>query len=194
MQLSYEGFYFDNICFREFSFIFWSSLVKVYGKEFVFFLFDVFQVFFNSLQLEEEEMVFKLSEEEKGIVGIDDDIIVVGKKIKIKDFEDEESFMEEDDDDDEWDEIGVFFEVLEKEVVFEIFGDLFIYVCGFVEIVQYFEKLIEMVVFFVEYLYEGCCKCVIFILWCVYVCVWQFMEQEIGSSWEFGFFFKQVFI
>ncbi|KAK4655064.1 hypothetical protein QC762_405040 [Podospora pseudocomata] len=192
MQSSHEGLHLDNTRLRESSFILWSSLAKVYGKEFAPFLPDVFQALFNSLQLEEEEMVLKLSEEEKGIVGTDDDIIAAGKKIKIKDLEDEESFMEEDDDDDEWDEIGVSLEALEKEVALEILGDLLTHACGPTEIAQYLEKSIEMVAPLAEHSYEGCRKCAISTLWRAYARVWQLMEQETGSSWEPGLPLKQA--
>ncbi|KAK4183554.1 armadillo-type protein [Podospora australis] len=193
MKSSEEALHLDNTRLRESSFILWSCLAKVYEKEFAPFLPGVFQGLFQSLELDEEEMVLKLSDEEKDIVGTDEEIITAGKKIKIKAAEEEDSdFMEADEDEDEWDDIGISPEALEKEVAIEILGDIITYACGTQEIATYLEKAVEMIAPLNEHSYEGVRKTAVSTLWRSYARVWQLMEQESGSSWEPGLPLKQT--
>lgn len=193
MRSSEEALNLDNTRLRESSFILWSSLAKVYEKEFAPFLPGVFQGLFQSLELEEEDVVLPLSEVDQGIAGTTETIITQGKKFNVKDAKDEDvEFMEEEgDDEDEWDDVGISAEALEKEVAVEILGDIITYACGTAEISQYLEKAIEMIAPLNEHSYEGCRKTTISTLWRSYARVWQLMEQESGSSWEPGLPLKQ---
>ncbi|KAK0707249.1 armadillo-type protein [Lasiosphaeris hirsuta] len=192
MQSSEEALHLDSSRLRESSFILWSSLAKVYEKNFAQFLPGVFQGLFESLELEEEEITLKLTEAEKGIVGTDEEIITAGKKVKLRKVDDdEEDAMDDDDEDEDWEDIGVSPEALEKEVAIEILGDVITYACGGAEITQYLEKAIEMIAPLSEHIYEGCRKASIATLWRAYARVWQLMEEETGSTWEPGLPLKQ---
>ncbi|EAQ85470.1 hypothetical protein CHGG_09484 [Chaetomium globosum CBS 148.51] len=185
MRSSEEGLQLDNSRLKESSFIMWSSLAKIYEKEFAPFLPGVFKGLFDSLRLEEEEIKLKLSEEEKGIVGTDNEVITAGKKITIKGSDDDEEWMD-DDDDDEYDDFGISAEALEKEVAMEILGDIITYACGTQEITEYLEKAVETISPLAEHSYEGCRKAAVATLWRSYARVWQLMEQETGINWEPG--------
>jgi hypothetical protein len=185
MRSSEEALHLDNSRLRESSFILWSSLAKVYEKEFAPFLPGVFKGLFQSLELEEEEIKLHLSEEEKGIVGTDDEIITAGKKLKIKNADEDGDWMDDDEDDD-FDGIGATPEALEKEVAIEILGDVITYACGPQEITEYLERAVEKVSALADHPYEGCRKAAVATLWRSYARVWQLMEQETGTSWEPG--------
>ncbi|KAH6640188.1 armadillo-type protein [Chaetomium tenue] len=185
MRSSEEGLQLDNSRLKESSFIMWSSLAKIYEKEFAPFLPGVFKGLFDSLKLEEEEIKLKLSEEEKGIVGTDNEVITAGKKITIKGADDDEEWMD-DDDDEEYDDFGISAEALEKEVAMEILGDIITYACGTQEITEYLERAVETISPLAEHSYEGCRKAAVATLWRSYARVWQLMEQETGTNWEPG--------
>ncbi|KAL2130771.1 hypothetical protein VTI74DRAFT_5970 [Chaetomium olivicolor] len=191
MRSSEEALQLDNSRLRESSFILWSSLAKVYEKEFAPFLPGVFKGLFDSLKLEEEEIKLTLSEEEKGIVGTDNEVITGGKRVKVKNADENDEDWMDDDDEGDYD-FGVSVEALEKEVAIEILGDIINYACGTQEITEYLEKAIESVSPLAEHSYEGCRKAAISTLWRSYARVWQLMEQETGTSWEPGLPLKQT--
>lgn len=190
MRSSEEALHLDNSRLRESSFILWGALAKVYEREFAPFLPGAFSGLFESLKLEEEEIKLKLSEEEKGIVGTDNEIIKGGKKLTIKNVDDDDE-IDMSDDDDDYDDFGISVEALEKEVALEILGDVITYACGTQEIAEYLEKAIETVSPLAEHMYEGCRKAAIATLWRSYARVWQLMEQETGTNWEPGLPLKQ---
>ncbi|KAH6843400.1 armadillo-type protein [Chaetomium sp. MPI-CAGE-AT-0009] len=192
MRSSEEGLQLDNSRLKESSFIMWSSLAKIYEKEFAPFLPGVFKGLFDSLKLEEEEIKLKLSEEEKGIVGTDNAVITAGKKVTIKNTSDEDEEWMDDDDDEEYDDFGISAEALEKEVAMEILGDIITYACGTQEITEYLEKAVETISPLAEHSYEGCRKAAVATLWRSYARVWQLMEQETGTNWEPGLPLKQT--
>lgn len=78
-----EVFGFDNFCFKEISFLFWSNFFKVYKDEFVYFFLGIFKGFFIFFEFEEEEI---------DLFGVDfsqlgDGVVVVGGKcVKVKVF------------------------------------------------------------------------------------------------------------
>ncbi|KAK4147272.1 armadillo-type protein [Dichotomopilus funicola] len=192
MRSSEEALHLDNSRLKESSFILWSALAKVYEKEFAPFLPGVFKGLFESLKLEETEIKLQLTEEEKGIVGTDNEVITAGKKVTIKNTSDEDGdWMDDDDEDDEYDDFGVSIEALEKEVAMEILGDVITYACGTQEIAEYLEKAVECISPLAEHSYEGCRKAAIATLWRSYARVWQLMEQETGTNWEPGLPLKQ---
>ena len=191
MKSSEEALHLDNSRLRESSFILWSSLAKVYGKEFAPFLSGVFTGLFQSLELEEEEIKLELTEDEKGIVNTTEEIITAGKRMKIK-RTNEEDEMEDDEEEEDWEDYGVSPEALEKEVAIEILGDIITHACGAAEIKEYLKKAIEMISPLSEHTYEGCRKATIATLWRAYARVWQLYEEETGSSWEPGLPLKQA--
>ncbi|KAK7735508.1 hypothetical protein SLS63_003978 [Diaporthe eres] len=196
MKASEEALNLGNPRLRETSFILWSALSKVYGKEFAPFIAGVFKGLFDSLELEEEELVLNLSEEEKAIIGTEDGIIQGGRKIKIREPEEGEEAMEddgfEDEDDDDWGDYGVTPEAMEKEVAIEVLGDVVTHACGLAEISQYLEKALENITPLVEHSYEGCRKAAISTLWRSYARVYELFEEQTGTKWEAGFPPKQA--
>ncbi|PSR79394.1 armadillo-type protein [Coniella lustricola] len=195
MKASEEALNLGNPRLRETSFILWSSLSKVYGKEFAPFIAGVFQGLFDSLDLEEEEFVLNLSEEEQAIIGTGEEIIQGGKKIKVRQAEEGEEVMDADDDDeddDEWADYGVTPEAMEKEVAIEVLGDVITHACGLPEISQYLQKALEQITPLVEHTYEGCRKAAISTLWRAYARVYELMEEQTGVKWEPGFPPKQA--
>lgn len=192
MKASEEALNLGHPRLRETSFILWSSLSKVYSKEFTPFLAGVFKGLFDSLELEEEELVLNLSEEEQAIIGTGEHIIQGGKKIKVRQAEEGEEVMEADEDedeedDDEWGDYGVTPEAMEKEVAIEVLGDVIAYACTLPEVSQYLEKALELIGPLVEHSYEGCRKAAISTLWRAYARVYELMEEQTGAKWEPGF-------
>lgn len=196
MKASEEALNLGNPRLRETSFILWSSLSKVYGKDFAPFIAGVFKGLFDSLDLEEEELVLNLSEEEQAIIGTGEEIIQGGKRIKVRQAEEGEEVMDADDDDDEdedeWADYGVTPEAMEKEVAIEVLGDVITHACGLVEVGQYLQKALEQITPLVEHSYEGCRKAAISTLWRAYARVYELMEEQTGQKWEPGFPPKQV--
>ncbi|KAK7747243.1 hypothetical protein SLS53_001496 [Cytospora paraplurivora] len=187
MKASEEALNLGNPRLRETSFILWSSLSKVYGKDFAPFIVGVFKGLFDSLEQEEEGLVLDLSEEEKAIISTD------GSKKKseeaVQDMEDDDL---EDEDDDDWADYGVTPEAMEKEVAIEVLGDVVTHACGLAEISQYLEKALESITPLIEHTYEGCRKAAISTLWRSYARVFELFEEQTGSKWEPGFPPKQV--
>lgn len=186
MKASEEALNLGNPRLRETSFILWSSLSKVYGKEFSPFIVGVFKGLFDSLEQEEEGLVLDLSEEEKAIIGSE------GSK---KSGEEAEDVMDDDDvdnEDDDWADYGVTPEAMEKEVAIEVLGDVVTHACGLSEISQYLEKALESITPLIEHTYEGCRKAAISTLWRSYARVFELFEEQTGSKWEPGFPPKQV--
>lgn len=196
MKASEEALHLGHPRLRETSFILWSSLSKVYGKEFAPFIEGVFKGLFESLDLEEEELVLNLSPEEQAIIGTGEEIIQGGKKIKVRHAEEGEEVMDaddddDDDDDDEWADYGITPEAMEKEVAIEVLGDVITHACGLPEISQYLQKALEQITPLVEHNYEGCRKAAISTLWRAYARVYELMEEQTGVKWEPGFPPKQ---
>jgi hypothetical protein len=182
MKASEEALNLGNPRLRETSFILWSSLSKVYGKDFAPFIVGVFKGLFDSLEQEEEGLVLDLSEEEKAIIGNDGSKKTAGEGEEAMDDDD---FEEEDDDD--WADYGVTPEAMEKEVAIEVLGDVVTHACGLAEISQYLEKALESITPLIEHNYEGCRKAAISTLWRSYARVFELFEEQTGSKWEPGF-------
>ncbi|CAN8098527.1 unnamed protein product [Discula destructiva] len=193
MKASEEALNLGHPRLRETSFILWSSLSKIYSKEFTPFLPGVFKGLFDSLELEEEELVLNLTEEEQAIIGTGEPIIQGGKKIKVRQAEPDEEAMaadddeDDEDDDDEWGDYGVSPEAMEKEVAIEVLGDVITHACTLPEVSQYLEKALELIGPLVEHSYEGCRKSAISTLWRSYARVYGLMEEQTGVKWEPGF-------
>ncbi|KAI0453020.1 importin beta-4 [Xylaria acuta] len=170
-----------NARLRETTFILWSQLATVYEGDLGDSLAGIFNGLFESLELEEEEVDFDLSEEDQGLIA--------NKKDKANDSieldEDEDDMDDDDDDDDDWDDlVGVSAQALEKEIALEVLGDV-IYASK-ERSAPYIEKAVELVAPFAEHSYEGCRKTAIGTLWRTYACVWEAMEKQTGQKWAPG--------
>ncbi|KAJ2996781.1 hypothetical protein NUW58_g864 [Xylaria curta] len=173
---SEKALHLGNARLRETTFILWSQLATVYEGDLGDSLAGIFNGLFESLELEEEEIDFDLSEEEQGLIA--------DKKDKGEADEDEDE-MDDDDDDDDWDDlVGVSAQAMEKEIALEVLGDV-IYASK-ERSAPYIEKAVELVAPFAEHSYEGCRKTAIGTLWRTYVCVWEVMEKQTGQKWAPG--------
>ncbi|KAH9884364.1 importin beta-4 [Xylariomycetidae sp. FL2044] len=184
---SEKALHLNNPRLRETTFILWSQLATVYKGALGDSLQGIFKGLFESLELEEENIDLDLSEEQQALV--DQELLVGGKKIKVKNSadEDEEDAMDDGDGDDEddWDDlVGVSAQAIEKEIALEVLGDV-IYAAK-EKSVPYIEKTVEMVAPFADHSYEGCRKTALGTLWRTYSCVWEVMENETGRKWEPG--------
>ncbi|KAF2964486.1 hypothetical protein GQX73_g9082 [Xylaria multiplex] len=177
---SEKALHLGNARLRETTFILWSQLATVYEGDLGDSLAGIFNGLFESLELEEEEVDFELSEEDQGLIA--------DKKDKAKapiDLDDDEEDMDDDDDDDDWDDlVGVSAQALEKEIALEVLGDV-IYASK-EKSAAYIEKALELVAPFAEHSYEGCRKTAIGTLWRIYACVWEVMEKQTGQKWAPG--------
>lgn len=177
---SEKALHLGNARLRETTFILWSQLATVYEGDLGDSLAGIFNGLFESLELEEEDIDFDLSEAEQGLVA--------DKKDKAKgpiDLNDDEEDMDDDDDDDDWDDlVGVSAQALEKEIALEVLGDV-IYASK-ERSAPYIEKAVELVAPFAEHSYEGCRKTAIGTLWRTYACVWEAMEKQTGQKWAPG--------
>ncbi|KAI1326767.1 importin beta-4 [Xylariaceae sp. FL0255] len=183
---SEKALHLENSRLRETTFILWSQLATVYDGELGNSLDGIFKGLFESLEMEEEDIDFDLSEDQEGLV--DQEIIVAGKKTKLKvaaNDDDEDDMDDDDDDEDDWDDlVGVSAQALEKEIALEVLGDV-IYASK-EKGTAYIEKAVELVTPFAEHSYEGCRKTAIGTLWRTYACVWEVMEKSSGRKWEAG--------
>lgn len=193
MKASEEGLHLDNERLRETSFILWSSLSRVYGNEFKPFLSGVFKGLFEALELEEDEVVINLTEEEKAIVGDSEELITGGKRVKLRQADDDENDdMGDEDDEEDWEDFAGAAEAMEKEVAVEVLGDVIANSCGSEEVKEYLEKAVEISSNLIDHPYEGIRKASVSTLWRSYARVWQLMEDETGTKWEPGFPPKQT--
>ncbi|KAI3328739.1 importin beta-4 [Ustulina deusta] len=176
---SEKALHLGNARLRETTFILWSQLATVYEGDLGDSLAGIFNGLFESLELEEEEVDFDLSEEDQGLIS--------DKKDKANgpgEVDDDEEDMGDDDDDD-WDDlVGVSAQALEKEIALEVLGDV-IYASK-ERSAPYIEKAVELVAPFAEHSYEGCRKTAIGTLWRTYACVWEVMEKQTGQKWAPG--------
>ncbi|KAI1801966.1 ARM repeat-containing protein [Daldinia bambusicola] len=184
---SEKALHLGNLRLRETTFILWSQLATVYEGDLGESLAGIFKGLFESLEQEEEDVELDLPEDQDGLV--DEEVVLHGKKLKVKGSEDadedDEDIMDDDDDDD-WDDfVGVSAQALEKEIALEVLGDV-IYAAK-EKSTPYIEKAIELVAPFAEHTYEGCRKNAIGTLWRTYACVWEVMEKQTGRKWEPGF-------
>ncbi|KAI0201603.1 importin beta-4 [Astrocystis sublimbata] len=173
---SEKALHLGNARLRETTFILWSQLATVYEGNLDNYLTGIFNGLFESLELEEEDVDFELSEEDQGLIA--------GKKDKVE-LDDDEEDMDDDDDDEDWDDlVGVSAQALEKEIALEVLGDV-IYASK-EKSAPFIEKAVELVAPFAEHSYEGCRKTAIGTLWRTYACVWEAMEQQTGQKWAPG--------
>ncbi|KAI1370609.1 ARM repeat-containing protein [Hypoxylon crocopeplum] len=185
LMASEKALHLGNARLRETTFILWSQLATVYEGDLGESIAGIFKGLFDSLELEEEELQLDVPEDQQGL--IDEEIVVQGKKIKVKSADeiDGEDTDGMDDDDDDWDEyVGVSAQALEKEIALEVLGDV-IYAAK-EKSAPYIEKTVELVAPFTEHSYEGCRKTAIGTLWRTYACVWDVMEKQAGVKWEPG--------
>ena len=190
MEATEEGLHLDHVKLRESSYIFWSTMAKVYEEKFAPFLEGVYKGLMDSLNAEENDLEVELGEEAADLVG--KQVTIAGKKITVAaakdDGDDEEEDEDEmDDDDDEgsdWDEVTAATAVaMEKEIALEALGNIITYTKG--DFMPYMEKSIETTLTLVDHSYEGTRRAAIGTLFRAFATLWN-MQPEEAAKWEPG--------
>lgn len=192
MQASEEALHLGHPRLRETSYIFWSTMAKVYEEEFTPFLDGVVKGLIESLEQEESDTEVELGQEASDLLG--KEVIIAGKKIKVASATDEpvesDGMEDDDDDDDDWDDLTAVTAVaLEKEIAVEVLGDILSHTRQ--KFIPYLEKTVEATMPLVEHSYEGARKAAISTLWRAYACLWALMEDHTGTKWVPGIPLKQ---
>jgi len=190
MAASEEALHLGHPRLRETSYILWSTMSKLYEKDFAPFLDGVVKGLLESLEQEESDLDVELGEEASELLG--KEVIIAGKKIKVVQASDEqdEDSMEDDDEDDDWDDLTAVTAVaLEKEIAVEVIGDVLSHTKDLY--IPYLEKTVEAVMTLVDHSYEGCRKAAIGTLWRAYACLWALMEDHTGKKWTPGIPLKE---
>jgi importin-4 len=210
MEASEQALHLGHPRLRETSYIFWSTMSKVYEAEFGHFLDGVVKGLFESLEQEETALEVELGEEAKDLLG--SEITIAGKKIKVtaagegisqsklKEGQDSEVDNEwdivdaggngdsDEGDEDIWDELGAVTAVAaEKEIALDVLGDVLSHTKD--RYLPYLEKTVEIVLGLVEHSYEGVRKAAIGTLWRAYACLWELCEDgKMGkmAKWQPG--------
>ncbi len=187
MQASEEALHLGHARLRETSYIFWSTMAKIYEEEFAPFLDGVVKGLMDSLDQEESDLEVELGEEASDLVG--KEVVVGGKKIKVTAATDDEiediDAMEGDEEDDDWDDLtGVTAVALEKEIAVEVIGDVLTHTRR--KYIPHLEKTVESVVGLVDHSYEGVRKAAIGTLWRAYACLFGLMEDNNENKWQPG--------
>ena len=191
MEATEEGLHLGHPRLRETSYIFWSTMAKVYEDNFKPFLGGVAKGLLESLQQEETDLEVDLGQEASDLIG--QEVTIAGKKVKVaapKDevetngIDDVEIDEDEDDEEDDWEELTAVTAVaLEKEIAVEVVGDVMTHVKR--EYLPYVEKTIEVVLPLVEHPYEGTRKGAISTLFRAYAALWS-LQDEAHQTWQPG--------
>lgn len=187
MQASEEALHLGHPRLRETSYILWSTLSKIYEKDFAGFLDGVVKGLLESVEQEENEENVELGEEASALAG--QEVVIDGKKVKVVDASSEDD-MDDEDDEEDWDDLTAVTAVaLEKEIAIEVIGDVLSHTKDLY--IPYLEKTVEAVMTMVDHSYEGCRKAAIGTLWRAYACLWALMEDHSGQRWTPGLPLKQ---
>ena len=191
MEATEEGLHLGHPRLRETSYIFWSTMAKVYETDFKQFLEGVVKGLIESLQQEETELEVELGQEAADLVG--QEVTIAGKKVKVAapsddiqtNGDDDDAFDEDDnDEEDDLDELTAVTAVaMEKEIAVEVVGDVMTHVKR--EYLPYVEKTIEVVLPLVEHPYEGTRKGAISTLFRAYAALWN-LQDETQETWQPG--------
>ena len=190
MEATEEGLHLGHPRLRETSYIFWSTMAKVYHSDFKPFLPGAVKGLLESLQQEETDLEVELGQEAADLVG--QEVTIAGKKVKVTAPSDDiqtngdDDVIDEDDndEDDDWDELTAVTAVaLEKEIAVEVVGDVMSHVKR--EYLPYVEKTIEVVLPLVEHPYEGTRKGAISTLFRAYAALWS-LQDETQEKWQPG--------
>ncbi|CAI6332034.1 unnamed protein product [Periconia digitata] len=189
MEASEEALHLDHPRLRETSYILWSTMAKLYQKDFAKYLPGAVKGLIECLDLEESNINVELGEEAKDLVGTE--VVIEGQKVKVAAAgdDDDDDFSDLNDaavDDDDWDDInGVSAIAMEKEIAAEVFGDIITHTCE--QFIPYLEDTVTKLLEMVEHSYEGIRKACIGTLWRTYACLYQMAEEKDGlQKWTPG--------
>ena len=186
MEATEEALHLDNPRLKESSYIFWSTMAKVYKVNFKPYLDGVLKSLFACLEQDETALEVDLGEEAADIVG--QEVTIAGRKVKVAaasdDADDIEDSDGEGDDDDAWDDFQTVTAVaLEKEIAVEVIADVMTYTRQ--EFMPYLENSVGLTLPLVMHSYEGIKKAAISTLFRAYAAVWSLQEEQMGK-WKPG--------
>lgn len=187
MQASDEGLRLKHPKLKESSFLFWSAMVKVYGRDFKTFLPNVVKALYESLNADESEQ--ESDHDEKNADSTDQKIKIVGSLTNEPgESDDMDAFPElegeEDDDYVDWDDVTAFTAVAqEKEIAVEVIGDILTHATE--DFLPYLEDTIQRVLPLVQHPYEGVQRAAVGTLFRAYAAVWDLQEERV-TKWEPG--------
>ncbi|PWW80745.1 ARM repeat-containing protein [Tuber magnatum] len=185
MQSTMDALNLGHSRLRETSFMFFSTMARVYREEFTPFLPNVTQALFQSLEQTETDIDVEIGELAKD--AIITSVGAVGTR-KVSLGEDIQAEIQpididaDDEDDALWDELNAVNAVaLEKEVAAEVIGEV-LSNCkeGYL---QYLEKTVELLALKAQHPYEGVRKASISTLWRAYATLWQVMQNKGMTKW-----------
>jgi hypothetical protein len=186
MRASEEALHLDHPRLRETSYILWSSMSKIYQKDFAPFLEGVVKGLLDCMEQEESDLDVELGAEASDLLG--QEVTIAGKKIKVVGASDEPEdldAMDDEDDGEDWDDITAVTAIaLEKEIAVEVVGDVLSHTKDLY--IPYLEKTVEAVMTLVEHPFEGVRKAAISTLWRAYACLFGLMEDHTGKKWTPG--------
>ena len=193
MQATEDALHLDHPKLKETSFLFWSTMAKVYEHEFKPFLEGALKGVFESLAQEESELEVELGDEAGDLAG--KEITIGGKKIKVADLAngkaddfveavDVEDLDSGDLSDEDWDDIDTVTAVAqEKEIAVEVLGDIATHTTQ--DFVPHMEKTIETVMPLIEHSYEGVRRAAAGTMLRIYTAAWTLQPDEI-KAWKPG--------
>ena len=188
MEASEEALHLGHPRLRETSYILWSTLSKLYEKDFAPFLEGVVKGLLECLEQEESDDNVELGEEASALLG--QEVVIAGKKVQVVDGSNGEDDMDDEDDEGDWDDLSAITAVaLEKEIAVEVIGDVLSHTRDLY--IPYLEQTVEAVMTLVDHQYEGARKAAIGTLWRAYACLWALMEDRTGDKWVAGLPLKQ---
>ena len=186
MEATEEALHLDNSRLKESSYIFWSTMAKVYKTDFKPYLDGVLKSLFACLEQEETALEVDLGEQAADIVG--QEVTIGGRKVKVAaasdDTDDITDLDREAEDDDAWDDFQTITAVaLEKEIAVEVIADVMTHTRQ--EFMPYLESSVGLTLPLVTHSYEGIKKAAISTLFRAYAAVWSLQEEQMGK-WKPG--------
>jgi hypothetical protein len=188
MQSADESLQLGHSRLRESSFMLFSTIAKIYGKDFEPFLEGCTNALFQSLEQDETDIDFADAEIASRVVSIglgNQRTEVSGNIIGMDDSDDDE------DDDGLWEELSAVNAVaLEKEVAAETLGEILSH-CQHA-FLPYLERTVKMLAQKANHQYEGVRKAAIGTLWRAYATLWQICEDKGMQKWQKGLPLKVI--
>ena len=184
MEASEEALHLDHPRLKETSYILWSTMAKIYEKEFSPFLNGVVKGLHECLAQDEAETEVILGEAAKDLLGTE--VTVAGQKLKVAAATDEDGEYEDlDAGDEDWDDVTAVTAVaMEKEIAVEVLGDVLSSTAE--AYIPYLQQTVTVVLSLVDHSYEGIRKAALGTIWRAYACLWSVTETQGLPKWKPG--------
>ena len=182
MQSAEEGLHLGHPRLRETSFMFFSTIARLYGEEFSPFLKMTTDALFTTLEQDEHD-----EDDEDG--EITSQIVSVGAEgsahVDVNGIIDMDGSDDDDDEDEMWEELSAVNAVaIEKEVAADTLGEILTHARN--AFLPYLERTVTILAERAGHPYEGVRKSSIGTLWRAYAALWQVSEERGMAKWEKG--------